>query len=353
MPGVSIALLLLHGGVKFFYYPLSLQKLSGLITYVGFIGAGAAAVVFLAGGGGSIGKKLRRRIYEKKGKQYQYFKSMHNLTFLLSVIVFVHVYSSSMAEYTPFLKGYFVVVFLAGAAGYGYHKVIRPRRLPFYSVSEVLTPSDKVTTLRFNLEKGSEISHAPGQFAFFRFPGGNPGPEEHPFTISGFPEVEITAKAVGDFTGALSRVESGTLVRIDGPYGVFSCRNYSGDMPRVFIAGGIGITPFLSMLRALHRDGENHRPLIIWGVKTAEDLVYLEEVRRGGELFEIVEENDGPEGRHGRIDRKMLEEILSGELVERALFLVCGPPLMMKSVIRDLKSLGVRGRRIIVERFSL
>lgn len=369
MPMVSIALLLVHGGVKFFYYPTSLEKISGTVIYLGFILVGLISVVFLAKSGGKIGETLRRRFSngaKGAGRTYQYYKKMHNFTFVLTVLLFFHVIISSLAEYTPVLRVYFIAVFLAGAAAYLYHKLIRPGKNSLYSVSEVLTPSDGVTSLRFNFEKGRELRHVPGQFVFLRFPGkkvgaggrleseSGPGPEEHPFTISGFPELEITAKGVGDFSRALGAVKTGTPVKLDGPYGIFSYRNIPAGLPLVFIAGGIGITPFLSMVRAMrHEHQAASRPLLIWGVRKAADLVYHEELKQGSELIEIVEDDETWGGRRGRLDRNILGEILPDRAVREAVFLICGPPPMMKSVIGDLKLLGVAGRRIVVERFSL
>lgn len=379
MPVVSIALLLVHAGVKFFYYPTSLQKLSGMIIYLGFILVGLVSVVFLAKGGGRIGEALRRRFSEgseKSGKTYQYYKKLHNFTFVLTAFVFFHVIISSLSTYTPVLRFYFIAVFLLGTAAYFYHKLIRPGRNPLYSVSEVLAPAEGVATLRFNLKEGRELRHVPGQFIFLRFPGKKtgtgggpesergPGPEEHPFTISGFPEMEITAKGVGDFSRALAKVKAGTPVKLDGPYGIFSYRNLPARFPMVFIAGGIGITPFLSMIRALKQDAGHQqeagpkeqaevRPLLIWGVRKVTDMVYHDELKQGSELIEIVEDDETWEGRRGRLDRGTLGEILPDRAVRKAVFFICGPPPMMKSVIGDLKLLGVTGRRIVVERFSL
>ncbi len=353
MPVVSIGLLLVHGGVKFLYYPTSLVKIIGTLAYIGFIFAGIFSVFFLAGGGGRIGKRLRDLVSKKFGVQYQAFKSMHNLTFLLSVLVFIHVFYSGLAVYTPFLRGYFLGIFLVSTAAYIYHKVIRPRNARVFEVAEVLTPSKNITTLRFTQEKGPPDQHIPGQFAFFRFPEGFPGPEEHPFTISGFPELEITVKAVGDFTGALSRLEPGTPVKVDGPYGVFSYRNFSREYPLVFIAGGIGITPFLSMLRGLDRDAGDRIPLLIWSVRREEDLVYLDELGRNCRAIPVVEDGANWEGRRGRINTLVLEEAVPEQTLREALFFLCGPPPMMKSVMGDLKKLGVPKKKIIMERFSL
>ncbi|MGC9311906.1 MAG: ferric reductase-like transmembrane domain-containing protein, partial [Sediminispirochaetaceae bacterium] len=282
MAPVSIALLLIHAGVKFFYYPTSLQKLAGLAAYVGFIAAGGAAMVLF---GSSVGRNpaaraLRSFFFDKLKRQYQDVKVLHNFTFLLSVILFVHVMLSAMGRYYPGLRIYFIGIFIIGVTAYIYHKLIRPTsRSPVYRVGRVSRPAENVTTIEFELEKGRAINHNPGQFAFFRFLDRFPGPEEHPFTISAAENPAVTAKALGDFTGKLPDVKEGARVRIDGPYGVFTYRAIPRELPMVFIAGGIGITPFLSMLRGMRREHDGRTPLLLWSVRRQSEFIYLDELR--------------------------------------------------------------------------
>lgn len=356
MAPVSLVLLLSHVLVKFLYYPLSLQKLSGTLAYIGFLLAGVAAMILMGSAGKSgIGKAIRSFVYQRLNRQYQDVKAVHNLTFLLAVIMFFHVISSSLAQYTPLLKIYFIALFLIGAASYGYHKFIRPARFdPVYRVEELDQPADHITSIRFSLEKGRAVQHLPGQFAFFRFLDKFPGPEEHPFTISDMETPGITVKALGDFTSALPNVKVGSLVKINGPYGVFSYRFLRREVPLVFIAGGIGITPFLSMCRGLQMDGDTRRPLLLWNVSRQKDFVHLEELSARCRMEQIVEYPDGTwTGHKGRLDRAVLEELVPTDLLSSAVFFLCGPPPMMKSLRKSLADLGVTRSRLRWERFSL
>jgi len=357
MAPVSIVLLLIHVGVKFLYYPTSFQKLAGLVAYVGFIAAGGASMILF---GSSVGRNpaaraLRSFFYGKLKRQYQDVKVLHNFTFLLSVILFVHIMLSSMARYYPGLRIYFIGIFIIGVAAYMYHKLVRPKsRSPIYRVGKVSRPAENVTTIEFELEKGRAINHNPGQFAFFRFLDQFPGPEEHPFTISAAENPAVTAKALGDFTAKLPDVREGARARIDGPYGVFSYRSIPKDRPLVFIAGGIGITPFLSMLRGLQREHDGRSPLLLWSVRRKAEFIYLNELKEAADVMPVLtNEDEDWEGVRGVFDQGMLAKLVPKEMLERASFFICGPPPMMAAVRNSLSRMGVPKQRMHWEQFNL
>lgn len=357
MAPVSIVLLLIHAGVKYFYYPTSFQKLAGLAAYVGFIAAGGAAMILF---GSSVGRNpaaraLRSFFYEKLKRQYQDVKVLHNFTFLLSVILFIHVMLSSMGRYYPGLRIYFIGIFIFGVAAYIYHKLIRPKSLsPIYRVGKVSRPAENVTTIEFELEKGKAINHNPGQFAFFRFLDRFPGPEEHPFTISAAENPAVTAKALGDFTTKLPDVKEGARVRIDGPYGVFSYRSIPKEIPLVFIAGGIGITPFLSMLRGMRREHDERSPLLLWSVRRKSEFIYLGELQERSRVLPVLtNEDEDWEGERGMFDYEMLTKLVPNEMLEQASFFICGPPPMMAAVRNSLSRMDVPKQRMHWEQFNL
>ncbi len=95
--------------------------------------------------------------------------------------------------------------------------------------------------------------HRSGQFAFVTF---DPKEGAHPFTISsadqGNHTISFQIKALGDYTGKLaSRLRSGQVVKIEGPYGCFDLARRNPEARQIWIAGGIGVTPFLSWLESL------------------------------------------------------------------------------------------------------
>jgi len=104
--------------------------------------------------------------------------------------------------------------------------------------------------------RGRHLRYRPGQFAFLRFD--LPGLKQaHPFTVSSAPQADgklrFSIKASGEWTSALSRTLSvGTTAFVEGPYGHFTLPKHVE--PTVWIAGGIGITPFLAWAEALAPD---------------------------------------------------------------------------------------------------
>lgn len=115
----------------------------------------------------------------------------------------------------------------------------------------------------------------PGQFVFASSAAG-PSKEQHPFTISSGPgaEVRFSIKASGDFTDALvSGVPLDSGIRIEGPYGAFNFRR--GRQRQVWLAGGIGITPFLAMAADLDVGRE---VTLIWSIRDRSEAVYSGEL---------------------------------------------------------------------------
>ena len=113
-------------------------------------------------------------------------------------------------------------------------------------------PSSDVTTVRCQLEHGWR-GHQAGQFAFVTFEDREGA---HPFTIAsadhGDNTVNFQIKALGDYTGALAqRLHPGQTVRVEGPYGRFDLQRRNTQARQIWIAGGIGVTPFLAWLESL------------------------------------------------------------------------------------------------------
>jgi 3-phenylpropionate/trans-cinnamate dioxygenase ferredoxin reductase subunit len=236
-----------------------------------------------------------------------------------------------------------------------------------YVVREIRPESSTVSTLvlepkRSRSRRGYRaLEFAPGQFAWLRLQP-SVRAEEHPFTIASSAHLglwtEFTIRHSGDFTSELRLLRPGSPVWIDGPHGAFTL-----DLQRttglVMIAGGVGITPMMSMLRTLaHRhDRRPHRLLVV--ASTIDELLFRAEIRKLQQRLDltVVEVLRKPPpswtGPSGRIDESLLTAVLPGKFRRNQLdYYLCGPPAMVDDVRSVLDRLEVPEPRIHTEQFD-
>jgi len=231
-----------------------------------------------------------------------------------------------------------------------------------FIVTAVRPENKNVTTLELDTGNKKGLPFLPGQFAFISPLSDQISREAHPFTISSSPmqteRLTFTVKNSGDWTAQIGQISPGDRISLNGPYGLFSHLICPSHQPLVMIAGGIGITPMLSMLRYMHAAGEKRRVWVLWSNRTGDDRVCreeLESISRDLTGLTMVhtftaEKISGAE--FGRLDRSRLQALLSDVDRSAAVF-ICGPPQMMTQVSRDMRAIGFQRRSIHTERFSV
>jgi predicted ferric reductase len=148
--------------------------------------------------------------------------------------------------------------------------------------------------------KAQPINHQrAGQFLFVRFPSDKILNESHPFTISSAPKDEalrVTIKASGDFTRELfTRLKEGAEAVVDGAYGMFDYK--TGGQKQIWVAGGIGVTPFLSFIRDM--DGNlAHDVDFYYTVRHPDEALFVDEIQAAAQKnprlkFHILFNNPG------------------------------------------------------------
>lgn len=239
-----------------------------------------------------------------------------------------------------------------------------------WSVATVQQETRDTTTLILRHEGGCPhfAARRPGQFAVVRLPRVPHLDEPHPFTLSGAAaadpnHLELTVKVAGDFTEEFVRVTPGTQVLCEGPYGVF-CADVLERERLVFIAGGVGATPFLSVLRTFAATGRVVPTLFIWSNKRRRDVFAADELadlctrlplrvvhclsRETPESVAALPPTPGVTYQSGRVDAQLLASLCDG----CESFYLCGPELFQESVLRCLdERLGVPRRRVSRELF--
>lgn len=230
-----------------------------------------------------------------------------------------------------------------------------------FIVSDVTLTGTDAHAIELKPDNTEIFQYLPGQFAFITPVSENIPKEEHPFTISSTPtrldKLQFTIRSIGDWTSQIEGLQPGDPVFIDGPYGIFSYLAFSGNDPVIMIAGGIGITPVLSMLRFMADENDQRSILLIWSNKTSESIVLpetFEELRIRLKNFKIIHIITRPKdggGRRIRLDQEKLDQLLRGYSRQSRVF-ICGPPAMMKHTSIALKTIGFKSARIHMEKFQ-
>lgn len=242
-------------------------------------------------------------------------------------------------------------------------KPIQQKRHP-WRVTEVRDEGGGSWTLALEPDGHSGLKRfKPGQFAWLTLGSSPFAVREHPFSISSAPEtlprVEMTIKELGDFTGAIGETRPGDAAYLDGPHGIFSYENLPRAPGFVFLVGGVGITPVISMLRSMRARAEKRRLWLFYANPTTESSVFKAELDAIAaeldlKLVHIVQEPpEGWNGETGFLTKAMLLRHLPGEGTERLHYFLCGPPPMLEAAENFLKDLHVPRRQIHVEIFNL
>ncbi len=349
---------------------LSLESALGLFTpSAGWtIGLGVLALAAMAV---SIALTLYARLNHEV---FVYVQRSFGFIFLIGA---AHVFlNPGVTASSPALTWYLAAVAIAGVGAFTYRSLfddVLVRRYDFrVTRARPLNPAVMEVTMS---PTDGPLSYEPGQFVYVTFASRgmddqlhpitieSEGPSEvitirsgavhnqfHPFSITSAPgdrDLRVVVKAVGDYTRAMRALERGASARVEGPYGKFSYRRARGRR-QVWIAGGIGITPFLSMARSL-RDPDLDI-VMFYAVKERSDAVFLDEletIARAVAGFEVVLVVEAEEG----FVTADLVAARTGGLEDRD-FLVCGPPVMINALRDQLAAGGVPPNRVHFELFG-
>ena len=201
----------------------------------------------------------------------------------------------------------------------------------------------------------------PGQFAWLTAWVSPFSIEEHPFSFSSSAgqagRMSFTIKELGDFTRRVRDLVPGQSVYLDGPYGAFSPDRHPAP-GYVLIAGGVGITPMMSILRSFADRSDGRPVLLFYANKTWEDVIFREEIetlqqRLPLTVVHVLERPpEGWTGERGFVTAELLGRLLPAERRDRHYFL-CGPDPMRLAVERALYRLRVPLGRVHAERFNL
>ncbi|MBI2053833.1 MAG: ferric reductase-like transmembrane domain-containing protein [Candidatus Staskawiczbacteria bacterium] len=287
--------------------------------------------------------------------RYDIWKITHKFLSLAFVFAFLHlIYIKSDVYYNPFLRAYMILISFLGMAAIIYQQFLRKIFVKSFQYRVVLAkPVNPVVTELVLSPIKEKITHIAGQFIYLKFDNPKIGKEQHPFTIASSPNeknLKIAVKKLGDYTEKLPLLKNQDAVFIEGPYGRFSYLLYP-EKNQVWIAGGIGITPFLSMARDLNVKNLDYSIDLFYSVKDEKEAVFIDE------LYDISLKNPRFKARQfisqtqGLLTAESVQKI-SGQVSGKEIF-ICGPASMMESLRRQFLAMGVKNNKIHTEEFAL
>jgi ferredoxin-NADP reductase len=210
-------------------------------------------------------------------------------------------------------------------------------------------------TAAFHFAKPQGFAFKPGQAIDLILPtlgDGDAQANRHAFSLVSAPFEERLTVATrlrdSAFKRALGQLAAGAAVEIDGPFGSLTLHN-NRARPAVFIAGGIGITPFVCMLRHAASESLPQRFVLVYSNRRPEDAAFLDELQglsRRLEAFELEatmtqagQSKQAWTGRTGAVDSELLKALVSG--LSSPVCYVAGPPAMVEAMRRHLNQAGV------------
>lgn len=205
--------------------------------------------------------------------------------------------------------------------------------------------------LHFVLEKPDEVEFHPGQATEIFIDKDGWRNEGRPFTFICLPEdenLEFAIKTYPDHKGVtneLLNLKAGDQLILND---IFGAIEYKGE--GTFIAGGAGVTPFISILRMLQDNKELHNNTLIFANKTEDDIILREEFEEmlGDRFINILSEEEVEKYSFGMLSEDFIKEHANMD----GYFYICGPIPMIDAVKEQLNNLGVSEDRIVIEDFS-
>ncbi|MDZ7786397.1 MAG: ferric reductase-like transmembrane domain-containing protein [Candidatus Saccharibacteria bacterium] len=294
---------------------------------------------------------VRRRL------KYELWYLVHLLVYAAVLLALFHQVSNGQNLMgNDWLRAYWYGLYVVAFTLVLWRRWLMPLYLEYkhrFRVEKVVKENSGVTSVYVTGKNLDKFHYQAGQFNLWQFIQKDVRGMHHPFTISSSPKdpyLQLSAKAVGDFTKKLDQLRPGAPALISGPYGLFTQKVATGRQ-RLFIAGGIGVTPLRSMLR----DDVRGDDILIYATRTMKDAVFADEFKKlekqGLKVVHVLSDEKRKAAHHGYVSADILTSEVN-DITERDIWL-CGPPVMMQKVEEALAGLNVPKKRIHTEKFKL
>ncbi len=284
---------------------------------------------------------------------YHIWKVTHRMMALVFISAILHIFMiGSDIGQSVFLKGYMFFLVALGGLSIVYRSVFPQWLVPRF-MYRVVGIAQQGPVAEVSLEPVKDhLSFTPGQFAFVSFRDRTVSAEEHPFTIVSAPQektLRLSIKDMGDFTKKIPQLTIGALAKIEGPFGEFTMQKYPAR-DYTWIAGGIGITPFMSMARGFTGKEKNINIALYYCVNSPEEAIFWEELKKIMQRIPFFTAIPFYSKEQGRITASFIAE---KQNVAQSQIFLCGPVPMMRSLRQQFQQLGVKSQNLHSEEFAL
>ncbi len=285
---------------------------------------------------------------------YHKWRNLHRWVGVFFIVVIAHsLLVKNLVHTTAIPFRYLLLVYLAGFSAYIYKELVSrkwDRSFPY--IVKALRPLNG-TTMEITLKSNrQQANFRAGQFLFVCFDNDAVLQEPHPFTISSSPKEEhlrLSVKASGDWTRYLfGHLQTGTAARVDGCYGMFNYK--TGGKQQIWIAGGIGVTPFLSWVRDL-AEKSDFAIDFYHSVRSNEEALFRDEFIAASRKFPGFRAMTHITSRDGSLTMSRIVDNTNGDIQNRDIYM-CGPFGMVLSFRKQFMQMGVRARQIHFEEFN-
>ena len=335
------------------------RQLSLLLTFPAFVAGMIAWIVILS----LIITALFR---DSLPFSYETWRALHGLGAVIVVIgSTIHVFDiGRYTEAIPVMKYLWIGLIFFASLTLLRTYIILPflqKRRPFRIVS-VIPAAAKTWHLTITNNSKWKFNFSAGQFAWIKLKTSAHGLKENPFSISSspsdLPNIRFTIKELGDTTNNIGSFKANDIVYIDGPHGHFIIddKTFEGIF---MIAGGIGVAPFISIIREMAHNKDNRPVKLLYGNRLQSQIAFQDELTEASKSinldidYVLSEPPKNWKGKKGFIDKELLKKSISKiDSPKQWLFLLCGPPAMTEAVIDTLHANGIQRDQIEYEKFS-
>lgn len=283
---------------------------------------------------------------------YDKWKFTHKMTGVVFLLLTFHIFLlEQLVAANPLLSIYLALFAALGILSILY-KIVFFRWLAAkkpYKVEKVHRLNEKVMEVTLEPKK-DYLQFVPGQFCFVNYKDPSISSEAHPFTIcstSDSHEITIIVKALGDYTNHLYKnLEEGINALVEGPYGRFTFRTY--NQPQIWIAGGVGIAPFISWVEDLKKGPipPDMNIDLFYCVNKLEESIHRQKFRKFENEYQGFSFHLECADKKGFFSARQIDDLQGREIF------ICGPKEMRRSLLKEFRELKVPKEYIHFEDFD-